>query len=81
MAEARDPAIKLFGKTIPLPEAQAVPGNDSPSGASAGCGEDVVDQNPPTNSSPEEDCIRAGEEGQEMDKVRDVVELDWIGLN
>ncbi|CBI22234.3 unnamed protein product, partial [Vitis vinifera] len=70
MAEAKDPAIKLFGKTIPLPEvATAAAGNDSPSGATVGGGgEDWVDQNRATNSSPEEDCVRAGEEGREVDK-------------
>lgn len=73
MAEAKDPAIKLFGKTIPLPEvATAAAGNDSPSCATVGGGgEDWVDQNRATNSSPEEDCVRAGEEGREVDKVRD----------
>lgn len=72
MAEAKDPAIKLFGKTIPLPEVAAGAGNDSPSGATVGGGggggEDWVDQNRATNSSPEEDCVRAGEEGREVDK-------------
>ena len=85
MAEAKDPAIKLFGKTIPLPEvAAAAAGNDSPSGATVGGrgggGEDWVDQNRATNSSPEEDCVRAGEEGREVDKVRDWIGLDWLGL-
>ena len=80
MAEAKDPAIKLFGKTIPVPE---VAGNDSPSGASLGGGggrggEDGVDQNRRTNSSPDKDCAGTGEEVREVDKVRGWVELDWI---
>lgn len=83
MAEPKDPAIKLFGKTIPVPEVAAVPGNDSigGGGGGAGGGEDGVDQNRPTNSSPDEDCAGTGDEGREVDKVRDwVEELDWIAL-
>lgn len=84
MAEPKDPAIKLFGKTIPVPEVAAVPGNDSigggGGGGGSGGGEDGVDQNRPTNSSPDEDCAGTGEEGREVDKVR-IGSKNWIGLH
>ncbi|XP_041008304.1 cyclic dof factor 2-like isoform X1 [Juglans microcarpa x Juglans regia] len=67
MSEAKDPAIKLFGKTIPVPE---IPTNGSidSSGAPAPSSVPVVDDNIDqdracsTNSSPEANTDRDGEE-------------------
>uniref|UniRef100_A0A5B7ADB6 Putative cyclic dof factor 2 n=1 Tax=Davidia involucrata TaxID=16924 RepID=A0A5B7ADB6_DAVIN len=70
MSEAKDPAIKLFGKTIPLPDTQApanVSGGAPPPSSSS---DDSPNQDRPSspNYSPENnDTNRAGEE-QEPDK-------------
>lgn len=81
MSEAKDPAIKLFGKTIPLQEIAAGSGNDSSGAPSSACGGFVeencnsTDRDPPctANSSPDS---RDGEE-REVDKVR----IGWIISN
>ncbi|KAI4346612.1 hypothetical protein L6164_007493 [Bauhinia variegata] len=71
MSEAKDPAIKLFGKTIPLPEAPDRPGdsNGAPPSSSGDTVDDNIDQNHPSsaNSSRESNTNRDGEE-QEADK-------------
>ncbi|XP_059640673.1 cyclic dof factor 2-like [Cornus florida] len=63
MSEAKDPAIKLFGKTIPLPEAPA----DSP--GSGGAATPPIDECPGSpNSSPENaETDRVGDQ-QEPEK-------------
>lgn len=72
MSEAKDPAIKLFGKTIPLPEVTVCSGDTpgAPSSSSAHVLEDIKDQElaSSSNSSPEADANRDAEE-QELDKV------------
>lgn len=77
MSEAKDPAIKLFGKTIPVPEIPANGSLDS-SGVPAPLSGPVVDDNIDqdhacsTNSSPEVYTDRDGEE-RAAEKVRDTV--------
>lgn len=57
MSEAKDPAIKLFGKTIPLPEIPAGSGGavGAPASRSGDIVDDSIDQNhaSPANSSRE----------------------------
>ncbi|XP_028780492.1 cyclic dof factor 2 [Neltuma alba] len=71
MSEAKDPAIKLFGKTIPLPEIPA--GSRGSSGAPASSSGDVIDDGidhnlvSPTTSSRESNTKR-DEEEQETEK-------------
>ena len=81
MSEPKDPAIKLFGKTIPLPEKS--PKAAATTNFCATCGDDNnsnnnLDQDKDqdrccsTNSSPE---VNTGEEG-EAEKVRII--FFWI---
>jgi hypothetical protein len=78
MSEAKDPAIKLFGKTIPVPEIPATGLADS-TGASAASSGPVVDDSTDqdhdcsTNSSPEANTDRDAEE-REAEKVWDSVD-------
>lgn len=72
MSEAKDPAIKLFGKTIPLPEIPA--GSGGSVGAPASSSGDVVDDSTdhnrasPTHSSHESNTNKDGSE-HEIAKV------------
>ncbi|KAI9120984.1 hypothetical protein K1719_008017 [Acacia pycnantha] len=70
MSEAKDPAIKHFGKTILLPEIQVVSG--APASSSGDIGDDGIDHNraSPTNSSRESNTKR-DEEEQETEKASD----------
>lgn len=74
MLEAKDPAIKLFGKTIPVAENPAYPGEFP--GPGDGCSGPVVDDAmdhdhaSSTNSSFEDNTNRDGGE-REIDKVSD----------
>ena len=72
MSEAKDPAIKLFGKTIPLPEIPARSGDSvGPSDStSADAVDDYIDHNhaSTTNSSRESNTDRDAEE-QENKKL------------
>lgn len=75
MSEARDPAIKLFGKTIPVPEITSNGSADStgaPAPYSGPVVEDNIDQDHAcsTDSSPENSTDGDGEE-REVKKVRD----------
>ncbi|XP_057486814.1 cyclic dof factor 2-like [Actinidia eriantha] len=72
MSEAKDPAIKLFGKTIPLPE------NPPPSAATVGVNppppddpsvDESINQDRDRAASPEDDDAVRFEEDQEPDKV------------
>lgn len=67
MSEAKDPAIKLFGKTIPVPEIPATGLADSTGAPAASSGpviDDSTDQDHAcsTNSSPEANTDRDGDE-------------------
>jgi hypothetical protein len=78
MSDARDPAIKLFGKTIPVPEIPATGLADSTGAPAASWGpvvDDSTDQDHAcsTNSSPEANMDRDGEE-REAEKVWDSVD-------
>jgi len=70
MSEAKDPAIKLFGKTIPVPEVHAN-GSGECSGAPAACSGPVVDdsidqdRSSSSNSSVEADKDELGEKPTE----------------
>lgn len=70
MLKAKDPAIKLFGKKIPVPEIPASLGPED--GCSNPVVDDAMDQDhaSSTNSSPEGNTNRDGEE-RELDKVLD----------
>lgn len=74
MSEAKDPAIKLFGKTIPLPEVPVSSGDSQ--GAGCACSgpavEDTMGQDlaSSTNCSPEINTNTDGEE-PEVEKVLD----------
>ncbi|KAL5582271.1 hypothetical protein UlMin_014713 [Ulmus minor] len=74
MSEAKDPAIKLFGKTIPLPELPLSSGGCSP-GAPVQSSSTIVDDNMDqdlasvANSSAEGSTDKEGEEEPEADKV------------
>lgn len=71
MSEAKDPAIKLFGKTIPLPEVTVCSGDSQGAPPSSA---HVLDDNKDqefassSNSSPEANTHRDAEE-QKLDKV------------
>ncbi|KAJ1419649.1 Zinc finger, Dof-type [Sesbania bispinosa] len=71
MSEAKDPAIKLFGKTIPLPEIQAGSGDsaEAPPSSSGDVVDESVDQNhaSSTNSSRESHTNEDAKE-QEIEK-------------
>ena len=62
MSEAKDLVIKLFGKTIPVPEVQAN-GSGECSGAPSSCSGPLVDDNidqdraSSSNSSAEKVCV------------------------
>lgn len=62
MSEAKDPAIKLFGKTIPVPEVHAN-GSGECSGAPAACSGPVVDD------SIDQDRSSSSNSSVEADKV------------
>lgn len=68
MSEAKDPAIKLFGKTIPVPEVPLSSGESvgapEPDPSSGTLVEDTVDQDhaSSSNSSPEVNTNRDREE-------------------
>lgn len=76
MSEPKDPAIKLFGKTIPVPEVPASYGDSpgAPPSSSAPVLEDGLDQELASSSisSPEANTNGDGDE-REVDKVRDLL--------
>ncbi|GLU01894.1 hypothetical protein SLE2022_191750 [Rubroshorea leprosula] len=73
MSEPKDPAIKLFGKTIPLPEASQEAA--AAAAASVTSGDDNLDQGEDrvcsASSSPEDDKSRDG--GEEKEDEKDVL--------
>lgn len=72
MAEPKDQGIKLFGRTIPLPEV-------TPSAGAATSVDDRIDQDRTcsTNSSPESDKSRDGEERDSEKVLKDSQILDF----
>lgn len=72
MVEPKDQGIKLFGRTIPLPEV-------TPSVGAASFVDDRIDQDPTcsTNSSRESDKSRDGEE-RDSEKVLNWIHKFWI---
>lgn len=72
MSEPKDPAIKLFGKTIPLPEIfQSKPSSDSSNGPTE---DDGQYQDPPQSCAPcsSLDQSNTKEDGEERDADEDV---------
>lgn len=69
MLEARDPAIKLFGKTIPVPEISS--GSGDSTGAPDSSSGDVVDEGIIQNhaSSINSSNTNMDEEEREIDEV------------
>lgn len=78
MSEAKDPAIKLFGKTIPVAEAPVSSGAGSPGASGSACAtsvDDNMDQDPTSLTN----TIKDEEDGEE-EKVSEFFIFFWINF-
>lgn len=84
MSEVKDPKIKLFGKTIELPETSSAAAAEKVGEAAHSCdaaGEDSSIQDAPcsSNSMIEESNLNGDAEKQEPEKVR-FPRTDYLGI-